>query len=232
MQGYLYIGSSQALPTSVVKSKYNLKDIVRDDSNNRVGVVTGYFIDANEVKYAVVTLFSPYRVYSRIEDNEIIYYSDTDTLFTSTVSSIVGLPNQNSWNMYQTTLTATERTTLMMNAGTSPACITCRNISITIDGITYHGQLPNAPELLDMMKYYSYIDSVDPDDEWYNSEAWQQYDGDRPMFARVDDRDDIWSSSKESGDYWFIFDGMGGPSTNYSTDDRNFVFPVLEIPLN
>lgn len=232
MRGYLYIGDSQALPTSVFKPKYNIKDIVRDDSNNRVGVVTGYFTDGNNTKYAVVTLFSPYRLYSRIENNEIVYYDETNELFTSTVSSITDFPNQAGWDIYNTTMTATARTTLMMGAGTSPVCITCRNISLTIGGIVYHGQLPNAPELMDMIKYHSYIDNNDPDEEWYASEAYAQYDT-RPMFSRVYDRDDIWSSSKYYGDSWFIFDGMFcTPSDNNSTGDENFVFPVLEIPLS
>uniref|UniRef100_UPI003865CADA hypothetical protein n=1 Tax=Methanobrevibacter sp. TaxID=66852 RepID=UPI003865CADA len=48
------------VPSAPTK-KYNLLDRVKDDSNNEIGTVSGFFTDANNVEYAVVCLDAQYR---------------------------------------------------------------------------------------------------------------------------------------------------------------------------
>lgn len=134
------------VPSAPTK-KYNLLDRVKDDNNNEIGTVSGFFTDANNVEYAVVCLDAQYRT-----DNGN---------YISPAVTISGIPVYNNGSVYSAPETSTENTTAILAQGSSSGCSHCRSKSFIINGITYYGQLPNLVELIDIIKHYTEINQGD-----------------------------------------------------------------------
>ena len=127
--------------------KYKLLDRVKDDSNNEIGTVSGFFTDANAVEYAVVCLDSAYRA--------------STGQWASATGLVTNMPSYTDPTVYEAKETATQNTTWILAAKTSSACTHCRSKTFTIDGIIYVGQLPNILELIDIFRHQSAINNLD-----------------------------------------------------------------------
>ncbi|MBR3490192.1 MAG: hypothetical protein IKH36_01755 [Bacilli bacterium] len=189
--------------------KYQLLERVKDDNNNEIGTVSGFFTDANNVEYAVVCLDAQYRLV------DCYYCSNTNTAVTD-------LPVYATWAIWEAKETAMFNTQKILdfcaaNGYTSTACTHCRSKSFTIDGVTYYGQLPNIAELVDICKNYTAIQSADTSVSQYSSLG----------FPRTLDR--IWSSSQYSSSISWTVSNLGSANSGNKTS-RYFVAPVLEIP--
>ena len=192
--------------------KYQLLQRIKDDSNNEIGTVSGFFTDANDVEYAVVCLDAQYR-------NDFTQWCSDDS------ASVTNMPIYNSnytllWydNAKET---ATQNTQLILDyclAGgyTSTSCSHCRSQSFTIDGTTYYGQLPNMREVFDMWRHRVQIEQMDTSASSHSSTNFSS--------ARY-----IWSSSQCSSTSGWYLANNGSVLDNYKADD-NFACPVLEIP--
>ncbi len=159
----LYNGLQKIAPVVVEgggsSGKYQLLQRIKDDSNNEIGTVSGFFTDSNDVEYAVVCLDAQYRLAS--------------ATWCSSTSSITDMPMYpNAVNSYPDNMvwdskeTATMNTQFIINycnssGSTSQACSHCRSKQFTIDETTYYGQLPNVKELLDIYKQHFVIEAAD-----------------------------------------------------------------------
>ena len=142
--------------------KYSLLQRVKDDSNNEIGTVSGFFTDKNGENYAIVCLDAQYRLNSS-------QWCSSDTEVTN-----MPIYYKTEENIWKTTETATESCNLILsycstNNYTSTAVSHCRSKSFVIEGITYYGQLPNVKELMDIYKYKSELTTLDPTSETYTT---------------------------------------------------------------
>ena len=197
------------VPSAPTK-KYNLLDRVKDDSNNEIGTVSGFFTDANNVEYAVVCLDAQYRLASGY------YCSNVSTEITN-----LPIYYTSTWGPWEAKETATYNTQTILDyctssGATSTACSHCRTLSFTIDEISYAGQLPNMIELNDIVRNHTALNTADTTASSYSS-------------VNFDSGRSIWSSSQ-------AFSSLGwqvsyGGVVGYNTKDTNYiVIPVLEIP--
>ena len=202
-------GGSSQLATDIATisggGKYKLLDRVKDDSNNEIGTVSGFFTDSNKIEYAVVCLDAQYRLASA-------KYSTTQTAVTN-------MPLYDSLvtaNMWESKVTATTNTSLILASVSSPACTHCRSKSFLIDGIRYYGQLPNMKELSDIISNYNAIEQLDASASSYSSTNFSTVRG-------------CWSTNQYSSANAFRNTGVGAVSSASKTTNL-FVCPVLEIP--
>lgn len=212
-QGKVYTSNNKALTVSSGggSGKYQLLQRIKDDNNNEIGTVSGFFTDANNIEYAVVCLDAQYRL------AQGTYCSNTSTAVTD-------LPVYTTWAIWEAKETATFNTQKILDfctaqSATSTACTHCRSKSFTIDGITYYGQLPNIIELIDICKNYTAIQSADTSASQYSSLG----------FPRTSDR--TWSSSQSGSNAGWNVSNYGN-ATNLNKTHSYFVAPVLEIPNN
>lgn len=189
--------------------KYKVGDRVKDDSNNDVGMVSGFFTDANDVTYAVVCLNAADR-YSGI-------------MYLSSKVNVSGIPEYSNLSVWSAPETATTNTTEILATATSggytsSACDHCRSKSYTIDGVVYAGQLPNIAELVDIFRNRVKINADDPTATQYST------------YIIPDSQKSIWSSTQNSSSNAWQLASSGYA---YATGKNNmaFVAPVLEIPL-
>lgn len=215
--GKLLLGSREICPVMVISKgtapsgKYNLLDRIKDDNNNEIGTVSGFFTDANDVEYAVVCLDAQYR--------------NDSTQWCSTRYTVTNMPvytsNYNLWWYDNAKETATQNTQLILDyctAGgyTSTACTHCRSQSFTINGIIYYGQLPNMREVFDMWRHRVQIEQIDTSASSHTS----------TKFSLIRS---IWSSSQYSGSSgWYL--NANGFVTSLSKTTNTFACPILEIP--
>lgn len=201
---------SVVIPTK----KYNLLDRVKDDSNNEIGTVSGFFTDDNDIEYAVVCLDAAYRNASL-------------ALGSDQTSVITNLPEYNSdgaqWGPWESKETATFNTQTILDycissTYTSDACTFCRTKSFIIDGTTYYGQLPNIIELCDIVKNHTAIDSLDATADSY------------PSLVLSTTGRSAWSSTNRNNQYGWDVTPYGYMYYGNKTNGR-WVTPVLEIPL-
>lgn len=196
--------------TGGTSGKYQLLDRVKDDSNNEIGTVSGFFTDANDVEYAVVCLDAQYRATG---------------VWCSSSTGVTNLPKYASWAMWEAKETATSNTGLILsyctaNNYTSSACTHCRSKSFVIDGVTYYGQMPNTLELCDICKHYTYLNSHDT--------SLSQYSSYRLGLTGSSDR--VWASSQTNNSQaWTVYGSSGGIASSGKTGTYLTV-PVLEIP--
>lgn len=204
-QGKVYTSNGKALLSSSSSGKYQLLERIKDDNNVEIGTVSGFFIDTNNVEYAVVCLDAQYRLASAT-------YSTTQTAVTN-------MPLYNSLvtaNMWESKVTATTNTSLILASVSSPACTHCRSKSFLIDGIRYYGQLPNMKELSDIISNYNAIEQLDTSASSYSSTNFSTVRG-------------CWSTNQYSAANAFRNTGVGAVSSASKTTNL-FVCPVLEIP--
>lgn len=191
---------------SAPTKKYNLLDRVKDDSNNEIGTVSGFFTDANNVEYAVVCLDAQYRLAS-------------GKVFNAT-GNPTNLPMySDNYDVLGAKETATFNTQKILDwcssmSYTSTACNHCRSKSFMIDGANYYGQLPNFEELIGIAEKYQEIEIVDTSASTYTSLNFSVK------------RQIVGSSQYDFSSFWSInsSDFVNGSAAN------KFVVPVLEIP--
>ena len=182
--------------------KYHLLDRVKDDNNNEIGTVSGFFTDANDVEYAVVCLDAQYRL-----DNG--KYADSNI-------NITGIPKYYTQALWEAKETATENTTAILASDTSTGCTHCRSKTFTVDGISYAGQLPNLLELIDIFKNRTSLNAADTSASSYSS-------------LTIPEQAEAWSSTQNGNtNGWSIY--SGGSASYESKNSGAFVVPVLEIP--
>lgn len=212
----LVIGTSnQAVVPSIVKrvevpmptGKYSLLDRVVDDSNNSIGIVVGFHIDANNVEYAVVCLDAAYRLAQG-------QYLSNNTL-------VSGIPNYTNQMVYEAPETATTNcdailATAQARGLTSTAVSHCRTQTFTIDGVSYAGQLPTIMELIKIFEHRTRVNAADPTASQYSTLVV-------PTATRC------WSST-QAGSYeaWALNDN--GTIYRSTKGNNSLVLPVLEIP--
>lgn len=201
------------VPSAPTK-KYNLLDRVKDDSNNEIGTVSGFFTDANNVEYAVVCLDAQYR-----SDITVGWCTDNSTVVT-------GLPtyDENTWGPWEAKETATYNTQKIIDyiiaggAASADACFFCRAEFFTIDGTRYYGQLPNMIELNDIQRNHTAIDAADPTASTYISKTFSECLT-------------WWSSSQYNYENAWCTEDYGEVLfSDKSIDGSYYVVPVLEIP--
>jgi hypothetical protein len=180
--------------------KYKLLDRVKDDSNNEIGTVSGFFTDANDVEYAVVCLDAIYR-------NSSVNYAANNT-------TVVSLPYYKNQGVYEEINTATHNTTKILAAVTSTACSHCRSQSFTIDNIVYYGQFPNIIELIDIFKHRTIINSMDTSGG----------------SIIVPNSTVTWSSTSYSVSSAWAINAAGRVLNTNSRASSYLCIPVLEIP--
>ena len=211
-QGKVYTSSGKALiAPSDTPSRYQLLDRVKDDNNNEIGTVSGFFTDANDVEYAVVCLDAQYRA--------------TKSWCSNTTTIITNLPryyNLSTSNVWESKETATFNTQKILdfctaNGYTSQACTHCRSKSFTISGTVYYGQLPNVIELCDIAKRYNAIEARDTSSSSYTSSNFAS--------AR-----NIWASNQHTASEAFYLFTMGFMTYQTKSNESRFAVPVLEIP--
>lgn len=210
-----------SIPSGGSTGKYQLLERIKDDNNNEIGTVSGFFTDANDVEYAVVCLDAVYRM------KNLDWCSNNGNV---TDMPVYNFSNQTSW--YEATETATENTQLILdyctaNGYTSSACSHCRSQSFTVDGVTYLGQLPNMKELFDMWSHRTQINQLDTSASSHSSTS----------FGTIQRQ--IWSSTQGASGAWCFFNTRGW-SSEYGDGCITAVgktaqvvictFPVLEIP--
>jgi hypothetical protein len=193
--------------------KYQLLERVKDDSNNEIGTVSGFFTDANDVEYAVVCLDTQYR------SNNKEWCTDSNTvtnmpLYSSSLSEF--------WydNAKETATTNTQLIIDYCTAGgyTSGVCDFCRTQSFTIDGTTYYGQVPNMRELFDI--WVNRVE-INTKDTTTSSSRYTNFDNAR----------NLWSSTQYSNTDGWMLQNSGKCDSNAKTS-RYIVVPVLELPNN
>lgn len=184
--------------------KYKIGDRVYDSGNNDIGMVFGFYTDANNVEYAVVCLNAEHRL--------------NQGKWANSTGSIKNMPLYSSVNTAAFgigTETATANCDLILASKTSTAITHCRSKSFLIDGTTYYGQLPNVCELLQMFAMHYKINATDPTASsagtTLNFASWK----------------DSWSSSQNSSMFGWYVSSCASPDTKTT---NYFVAPVLEIP--
>jgi hypothetical protein len=216
-QGKAYMANGNALiaSSSTPSGKYNLLDRVKDDSNNVIGTVIGFFADENNVSYAVVCLDAQYR---QAATQWLSVTENVTDLPVWTVNEDV-LPNNNRYN-YRKTATFNTQKILDYCAATgytSTSCSHCRSKSFVIGGTRYYGQLPNSTEIMFIAMLYSIIDSLDTTASSYTSTNFSA--------ARA-----IWSSVQCGPSVAISFSPTGLLTNNTKTNSARIACPVLEIP--
>lgn len=156
--GSIYLGSNKIMPVVVVSGgsptpptptgKYQLFEMVKDDSNNNVGIVGGFFTDRNNIEYAVV-----FAMADEANMNNTRY-----TFRTVADIPVCGNLNSTSTSPFEIGYTATEMTEAQVSSST--AAQYCRQFSHVIGGDTYEGQLMNVPEVLMLVNNFSRISTA------------------------------------------------------------------------
>ena len=182
--------------------KYKVGDRVNDDSNNPVGTVSSIFTDGNGQRYAVVCLDAVNRLASG--------------QYNSGNYETTGIPKYGTAALWEAPETATTNTTAILTSS-STACSHCRSKTFSIDGVTYAGQLPNMPELMNIFLNRTLINNNDPTATSYSS-----------LVIPVDKT--VWSSTQTSAQTALGITSWGRVD-GFEKRANAFVIPVLEIPL-
>lgn len=184
--------------------KYQLLERIKDDNNNEIGTVSGFFTDANNVEYAVVCLDAQYR------GDSLKYFGSQ--------AAITDLPMYSDWTIWYAKETATFNTQKILDfSASSTACLHCRSKSFIIDGTTYYGQLPNAAELQEVARNYIAINTADTSVSDY------------PQYELPFTTARCWSSTQPSTTAAIALRETGFLNATIKTVD-GFAIPVLELP--
>ena len=187
-----------------------LLERVKDDSDNDIGCIVGYHTDANNQKYAVVCLNKYYRPSAKKQ-------------WLSSNVLVTGLPEMDTMGTIMcSTDTATSNCDKILsfasaNNLTSDAVNECRALSFVIDGVTYHGQLPNYMETLIILGNYQNINTADPS----TSGGFDIL----PNYSM-----NFWTSTQNTANYAWAETNVAYNGNNSKTYSF-YVFPILEIPI-
>jgi hypothetical protein len=203
-KGDQLICSSSGGGGGVTSGKYHVDQVIKDDSNNKIGVVSGFVSDG---QLAVVTLFNSYRSNG--------YFLSTKAL----VSGIITKDNiLEALNTEVTSLAATTANTKVLkycsdNNVTSTAVSHCRSLSFVIGGKTYYGQLPMLTEVLMIFSNFYLMNCFDPN----------------PISSHLET---VWSCTQTNTNlsYVFYYVGTQDQRINAATKTNNYrVYPILEL---
>lgn len=187
--------------------KYQLLDRVKDNTNEEIGTVSGFFTDVNNVEYAVVCLDAQYR--------------SASLKYSTTAEAVTNMPLYNNLvtaNAWESKATATENTYLITTLLNSPACAHCLDQIFTINSVVYHGQLPNLKELSDIVSHYNAIEQLDTS---ASSNPNTNFSSPRSLLQS--------NQHTETNVYCYTAGSCAITGTVNKTTAR-FVCPVLEIP--
>lgn len=191
--------------------KYQLLQRVTDDTNTEIGTVVGFRKDSNNNEYAVVCLDARYR---------------SDQWFSLLSSGVeYGNVTYQYASVFKAKETATENCDAIVAVATAgitcDAVTQCRLNSFTIDSVTYYGQLPSMPELIDIMSYVDEINNADPDKD---NPTYEYY-----LLAGSGS---YWSSTQNgTSTSWQISSNATEPVRALSKTGANAgIAPVLELP--
>ncbi|MBO7735321.1 MAG: hypothetical protein J6S67_22335 [Methanobrevibacter sp.] len=210
---------------------YRIMQRVKDDSNNEIGTVCGFFIDSDDNEYAVVCLDAVYRAAAL----QVCDYGNSLNQYRTI--PVIDIPM-----LYCDNTTATANTTDMLNAAvawaadveqetgevveiTSPAANFCRSKQFTIGGVTYYGQLPTFREIMDIMLYYTEINNADPT---ASSNPDLAFGGHEEPYE--DYYAGMWTSSTGWNGSACLKYGYQPDTTFAEGQDEFFVAPILELP--
>lgn len=184
---------------------------VSDDNGNEIGTHYMNFEDNNGNKFKVVLL-----------DQQ--YWSE-NLLWSSNAGGVTDMP-QYSFNSHtfwgNAKETATQNTQLILdwclaNNYTSAACEHCRSQSFVIDGTTYYGQLPNMPEVFEILKRFSDSIGIRQLQLWSSTQ---------------NSNSNVWVSTNSLGWAGYYGDGAVYPRGKTQTTFTFYSAPVLEIPIS
>lgn len=182
---------------------------ISDDNANEIGTAFMEFTDANGNKFKVVLL-----------DQQ--YWSE-NLLWSSNTGGVTDMP-QYSYNTFwgYAKETATQNTQLILdwclaNNYTSAACEHCRSKSFVIDGTTYYGQLPNMPEVFEILKRFSDSIGIRQLQLWSSTQ---------------NSSSNVWVSTNSLGWPGSYGDGSVFPRGKTQTAFKSYSAPVLELPLS
>lgn len=206
ISGYATINVNVPAGGPATKAKYKIGDRVYDSGNNDIGMVFGFYTDANDIEYAVVCLNAEHRL--------------ATGQWASATGSVTNMPLYGTVNTAafgNGTETATTNCDLILASKTSNAVTHCRSKSFLIDGTRYYGQLPNVCEVLQMFAMHYEINETDPTASSagtsLNFASWKN----------------TWSSSQYTSNNGWYVTSPGSTSASNKTN-YYFVAPVLEIP--
>lgn len=205
----LYLGTREVTPAIYTGGRYKLLQRIKDDSNNDVGTVCGFFTDGNNNEYAVVCLDAQYRL--------------TGADWCSGTGAVPNMPMYSSWedNWLEAKETATYNCDLILaycaaNGYTSFCVSGCRNNSFVINGTTYYGQLPNMVEVVKIFEQKTNIENLDPTASTYTSTNFSS--------SRY-----VWSSTQlDANNGWYMRYDAVSLATNKTS--WQFTVPILELP--
>ena len=164
--------------------------------------------DSSTQRYAYFVVDSTYRVKSKMWGMSV----PTDYPAYTTASDAEAAKESATWNTQE-----------MIDTGSAnyQAANSCRSVSITYNGNTYYGQLPNLYELEQIYANRVALDAADPTTDTDNNLTnWTIGGG----------QGDVWSSNNSSsGGYKVNASGQAAVLTR--TQTRN-VIPVIEIPID
>lgn len=187
--------------------KYQLLQRVTDDSNNEIGTVVGFHLDANNVEYAIVCLDAAYRL--------------ATGQITSATGTITDLPSYSNASAYGAKETATFNCDKILaqcttSGWTSSAVSHCRAQTFTIAGAQYAGQLPTLMEVLKIFEFREAVNTADP-----TASATP---------TLVIPTKNTWASTLAvaKNAAWYV--AAGGNTSSNGRDNNYFVAPILEIP--
>lgn len=191
--------------------KYTLYQRVKDDTNTEIGTVAGFFTDANNVEYAVVCLDSS------------TWGTSTKLLSNNVDITTLTKYDSSHWYFWSSNETATQNcdniiTFCTQSGETSPAVELCRNLSYTIDNVTYYGQVPNMKEVLLLCSAHSAIYTKDPTQ---TQTATRNFAEPRNIRSSV---------QYNASQTWCINSLSIHATTGNKTLTGFYVIPILEIP--
>jgi hypothetical protein len=184
---------------------------VTDDSNNEIGTVCGYQVDANNQKYAVVCLDAQYR--------------STGAQFLSANVTIPDLSILKTQELWVSTDTATSNCTKILdfannNNYTSDMVTKSRANYFVINGVTYYGQAPTIVEMVKILMYQVEINALDPTP----ASAYKRFPTPQAWVCSTQGQQGAVPKA------WLI-DGVGSVSWVNMTNSGYNVATVLEIPI-
>ena len=182
-----------------------------DRVDNKATVV-GFFTDGNGTTYAVCVADAQYR---------------TSSLQWSTINEETLLPNYGSKeSAYAATESATYNVdTINMNYGllNYPAFEACHNQTLTYNGTTYYGALPNCAELQMIKDVSNNLDSLDPTVSSYPSMNLTNW--------RFDGNNCAWASTEVNRNYAWRLDYGDGCYAHPKDQSYFCAIPIFEIPV-
>lgn len=165
MNTVIVSSGSQPTPTE----KYPIGQILYEN-NEYKGIVYGHFTDANNNKYALIL-----ELYRNTDYNEVIPKTYSDVYCSGSIFSIgvTSTANNELFKDYETATTKCNAIIDYCTANNYTSVVqSVRQESITLDGVTYYGQMPTVNEYLEMLRHSREVAAVADQQPVYGTGAW------------------------------------------------------------